>query len=242
MRIRLRGPSGSTVTSIDEHATVAQLLELITEKTSLPKFDVKYGYPPKPLQLEAHEKTKKLSNIGIKLDGEQLIVSAADTGNSKAESQESSTTTRNSPPAKPSTLIASNTATSAPFSFADPDGSMSRVIEDGSVVPSQSKSNMPLSLNRKPNDLALDAPEVPLPSHGATLVLRVMPDDNSCLFRAIGSAVLGSIDSMTELRALVAGTIQDQPDLYTDAVLDQKPDEYCKWIQTEDAWGGGIVR
>jgi len=205
MRIRLRGPNGSTVASIDEHATVGQLLELIAERTSLPKFDVKFGYPPKPLQLEVHEKSKKLSNIGIKLDGEQLIISArADAGNSKIEPQETSTTARNSQAArstKPTASSTSDRATSVPFSFADPVGSMSFGSEGGPTVPSQSKPNMPLSLNRKSNSLASDAPEIPLPSHGATLVLRVMPDDNSCLLRAFGNAVLGSIDSMTELRA-----------------------------------------
>ncbi len=71
--------------------------------------------------------------------------------------------------------------------------------------------------------------------------MRVMPDDNSCLFRAFGSAVLPGDDlSMTELRALVASTIQKESGVYTEVVLDQKPDDYCRWIQTEDAWGGAI--
>jgi len=86
-----------------------------------------------------------------------------------------------------------------------------------------------------------DVPELPLPDRGATLVLRVMPDDNSCLFRAFGTAVLpGDDQSMTELRSLVASTIQEQSDVYTQVVLEQKPDDYCRWIQTEEAWGGGI--
>jgi ubiquitin thioesterase OTU1 len=68
-----------------------------------------------------------------------------------------------------------------------------------------------------------------------------MPDDNSCLFRAFGSAVLPGDDlSMTELRALVAARIQTEPDVYSAVVLEQKPDDYCRWIQTEDAWGGAI--
>ena len=68
-----------------------------------------------------------------------------------------------------------------------------------------------------------------------------MPDDNSCLFRAFGTAVLPGDDlTMTELRSLVASTIQEQPDVYPAVVLEKNPDEYCRWIQTEDAWGGGI--
>lgn len=45
---------------------------------------------------------------------------------------------------------------------------------------------------------------------------------------------------MTELRSLVATYIQEQPDVYSKVVLEQEPDEYCRWIQTEDAWGGAI--
>ncbi len=68
-----------------------------------------------------------------------------------------------------------------------------------------------------------------------------MPDDNSCLFRAFGTAVLpGDDQSMPELRSLVASAIQAEPDVYTKVVLEQAPDDYCRWIQTADAWGGAI--
>jgi len=68
-----------------------------------------------------------------------------------------------------------------------------------------------------------------------------MPDDNSCLFRAFGTAVLPGDDlSMLELRSLVASAIQANPSTYSKVVLEQNPDDYCRWIQTEDAWGGAI--
>jgi ubiquitin thioesterase OTU1 len=73
------------------------------------------------------------------------------------------------------------------------------------------------------------------------IVMRVMPDDNSCLFRAFGTAVLpGDDSSMPELRSLVASAIQSEPEVYTKVVLEQSPDDYCRWIQTQDAWGGAI--
>ncbi|KFY58003.1 hypothetical protein V496_06269, partial [Pseudogymnoascus sp. VKM F-4515 (FW-2607)] len=92
------------------------------------------------------------------------------------------------------------------------------------------------------NKMAEDTPELPLPDRGATLVMRVMPDDNSCLFRAFAAAVLPGDDlSMLELRSLVASQIQEDPDVYTKVVLDNRePDDYCRWIQTEEAWGGAI--
>lgn len=100
----------------------------------------------------------------------------------------------------------------------------------------------PLNLTRKkqPN-VEDDPPEVPVPLLDGIMVLRVMPDDNSCMFRALSNAVLGSaLDGMTELRSVVAQTIQAQPDLYTEGMLEKKPADYCRWIQREDSWGGGI--
>lgn len=68
-----------------------------------------------------------------------------------------------------------------------------------------------------------------------------MPDDNSCLFRAFGTACLpGDDQSMTELRSVVATAIQEDPETYSKVVLEQDPDDYCRWIQTPDAWGGAI--
>lgn len=86
-----------------------------------------------------------------------------------------------------------------------------------------------------------DPPEILLPEQGGALVLRIMPDDNSCLFRAISNAVMPGMDAMNELRSVIAQTIQANPDTYSKVVLDNKdPDDYCRWIQTEDAWGGQI--
>lgn len=46
--------------------------------------------------------------------------------------------------------------------------------------------------------------------------------------------------SVEELRQLVASTIQEDPETYSDAVLEQKRDGYCEWITMESSWGGGI--
>ncbi|KAI9830259.1 MAG: hypothetical protein M1819_005786 [Sarea resinae] len=223
MRLRLRDPTGSSTLSLAESATVAELHNQITSKTSIPSFDLKYGYPPKPLLLEDYGPATRLSDLQVKLDGEQLIVSARGDAATPRPSQ------AQQQPAKSSSTSS--------FSFAGaPAGE--------SIAPSSSSSSSatrPLSLSRKQTpSLESDPPELPVPTHGGTLTLRIMPDDNSCMFRAFGSAMLGSLDSMHELRSLIAQTIQEQPDVYTRAILEQAPDDYCAWIQTPDAWGGGI--
>lgn len=244
MRIRIRGPAGQSVITIAESATIGDLQLQISEKTSLPSFDAKYGYPPKPLMLDEHGPSMKLSDLGTKLDGEQLIVSQKETGTVRRGSNNlpKRDELTNSPKVVPSTdpAPAGNPNPSSGFSFAG----IGTAPPPQNHVSSQNRNQQasaPLSLTRKQNpSVEADPPERPLPSHSGTLVLRIMPDDNSCLFRAFGSAFFGFMDNMTELRSLIAQQIQARPDIYSQAVLDQKPDDYCRWIQTEDAWGGGI--
>lgn len=232
MRVRIRGPAGQATISISETATVADLKSQIAEKTSVPHFDVKYGYPPQPLPLNDHGPESKLVDIGIKLDGEQLIVSAS----AAAPSQQKGINGRGP--------IASQTGSYVPPSEHTADSvapSSFSFAGVGAAPTSEFTPTKPLSLNRKPKPSDMDAPELPIPSHSSTMILRIMPDDNSCLFRAFSTAFFGTgIDSMHELRSIIAQNIQSNPDTYSAVVLEKEPDDYCKWIQTEDAWGGAI--
>ena len=225
MRVRIRGPTGSSLITLTDADTVNDLLRLIEEKTSLRHYEVRHGYPPKLLDLHAQESSRRVSELDVKLDGEQLIVAAKDDERSHGVGGADGRTTA------PDDSVDANEKAGKP---SEGDASVSQASKRAS-------KQAPLSLTRAPNKaLESDPPEIPLPDHGSTLVLRIMPDDNSCLFRAVGTALMNSLDSMTELRALVAQSIQAQPDTYSAAVLDQLPDEYCRWIQTEYSWGGFI--
>lgn len=72
------------------------------------------------------------------------------------------------------------------------------------------------------------------------LRLRIMEDDNSCLFRAVNYGLNPSKDMMRQLRAIVANAIQADPMEYSDAILGKPRAEYIRWIQTDNAWGGAI--
>ncbi|CAI7600720.1 unnamed protein product [Penicillium pancosmium] len=199
MRFRVRGPSGQSTVTLDDTATINDLRGQIAEKTGLTSFDVKYGYPDlKPLDIDSLQPEQNVSELGINLNGEQLIVAQRESATPQPQNEPSSSSSQQMrpPPA---------TATS-----------------------------------QKPENSADDPPEVASPDHAGTFVLRVMPDDNSCLFRAVGAAVMGDMDTMVELRSIVAGAIQSNPSEYTAVVLGKNPDEYCKWIQNEDSWGGAI--
>lgn len=195
MRFRVRGPSGQSTVGLDESATINDLRGQIAEKTGLASFDVKYGYPDlKPLNLDDFQSDQKISDIGVNLNGEQLIVAARESA---------------APPTD-------------------------AILTQPGPIPQQP------AMSQEPEKSADDPPEIPSPEHGGTFVLRVMPDDNSCLFRAVGAAVMGDMDTMVELRSIIAGSIQSNPAEYTAVVLGKNPDEYCQWIQNEDSWGGAI--
>lgn len=202
MRIRIRGPSGQFTVTLSEDATSEDLRNEIVDKTGLTAYYVKYGYPPKPLSLDRTETYQKLTELGVQLDREQLIITAKDSleTESPAGKQDASTTSSNT------------------------------------IPPSSPKS----SLSRKQNPVAEDTPKVPSLEHDGIFVLRVMPDDNSCLFRAISTALLPGADTMVELRSTVAETIQSNPDVYSSAILEQPRDDYCRWIKDETSWGGAI--
>ena len=124
-----------------------------------------------------------------------------------------------------------------------PSPSTTSTLPSGPHTPSAGPSS---SITTKPKppapDPRQDIPEIPLPSESATLVLRVMPDDNSCLFRAIATAVSGDQDAdhVTKLRWHCADYIQSNPGIYNKAILGKEPGEYCAWIQQENSWGGDI--
>ncbi|KGO65435.1 Ovarian tumor, otubain [Penicillium italicum] len=206
MRIRVRGPSGQSTITLDDTATIKDLQTQIAEKIGLATFDVKYGYPLKPLELDSFPPDQRILEVGINLNGESLIV---------AQKEGATRGVSNDAP----------TARTAPLQPAQP------------AQPSQPSQP---SRSQIPGNTAEDPPEIASPEHAGTFVLRVMPDDNSCLFRAVGAAVMGDMDTMVELRSIIAGAIQSNPSEYTAAILGKKPDEYCTWIQNEDSWGGAI--
>jgi ubiquitin thioesterase OTU1 len=157
MRIRLRGPSGASTLTLGEDATVGNLRSSITEKTSLTRFDIKYGYPPKPLVLDSP--TILLSSLDVRLDGEQLTVSAHDGPVPEDKAVEKDTETSQS--TSKDTLSSSHKDSPA-------SGSASQVTFAGiSSAKAPKESTDPISLKRKGNDM--EVPELPLPDRGATM-------------------------------------------------------------------------
>lgn len=72
------------------------------------------------------------------------------------------------------------------------------------------------------------------------MVLREMPDDNSCLFNAVGYVLVSkSREEAGQLRELVANLVLSDSS-YDEAMLGRPPLAYAEWILQPGRWGGGI--
>ncbi|EFX06158.1 otu-like cysteine peptidase [Grosmannia clavigera kw1407] len=190
IRMRVRGPSATVTLEAAADWTLAQLLELIRDKTGVQSFTLKTGFPPTPLDLA----DAAAMTLGpLQLNGATIMLVPTDSGGPSAS--ESAPAPTSSTPAPP------------PF---------------------------------VPKGVDVDETVVPWDEGGGYLVLRVMPDDNSCMFTAFGG-VVGIPDPAVEVRARVAEHILAHPDKYSKVVLENKePAEYARWVRDPQRWGGSI--
>ncbi|BFZ55782.1 ubiquitin-specific protease otu1 [Savitreella phatthalungensis] len=99
----------------------------------------------------------------------------------------------------------------------------------------------PTSTNTSANANAdADVPSVSVGTRG-TVTLRVMEDDNSCLFRAIGFVCVGGgVDTGGALRDVCCDAIERDPETWNDGVLGMRRSTYVAKLQRPDTWGGEI--
>ncbi|KAK6202655.1 uncharacterized protein RJT21DRAFT_118725 [Scheffersomyces amazonensis] len=115
-----------------------------------------------------------------------------------------------------------------------------QLIVEYDEVPSSDLSNAPPSKSNKD-----DIPSVYIPQLNKYLILRNIPDDNSCLFNSLSSALNGhnafqTVSPPSDLRSIVVSYIRKDPELYNELVLGREPNAYCDWITKKDSWGGAI--
>lgn len=128
--------------------------------------------------------------------------------------------------------------------------------ENLTIVPADPRPNSPQATSQPtaPIELTPTRPKevkdmnvtVQMLGTGTYLVLRVMPDDNSCMFTAVGGALRGKVGDPNlttpmALRRAVVSHIEANPDRYTKVILENmEPAAYCRRILRPDTWGGYI--
>ncbi len=220
MRLKLRLPSGTSICALTSSATVKELRTIVAKLdnnfTTDSNIEVKVSFPPKVIDLS--DDTQLLIDVGVKT-GDLLIVSLSNVNDTSS----SSVLTNND-----STLNTGN-AEEAPPPYTKPKGSLYQELLQSEVNEKEIAQSQ---------DSKTTPPKIDL--NDGQVILRVMEDDNSCLFRAIGYCVLGKIDTMIELRHIVADAIRKDPIEYSDAILGKPRNEYITWILQPTSWGGAI--
>jgi len=91
----------------------------------------------------------------------------------------------------------------------------------------------------KPKAVEPDHTVIAWPDKDGYLALRVMPDDNSCMFTAFGG-VIQRADPAPTLRREVGEYILAHPDKFDKVVLEMEPQRYAQTMLSPDRWGGAI--
>lgn len=114
-----------------------------------------------------------------------------------------------------------------------------------STQPSSSANHKPTHPEKSQSKSSNSAPESSIPSAEVPglgyVLLRNIPDDNSCMFGAISYCLHQKlVFPGVELRKVVADTIRNDPFTYNEIVLGRPIDQYCEWIERKMSWGGAI--
>jgi len=74
-----------------------------------------------------------------------------------------------------------------------------------------------------------------------SVIRRVIPDDNSCLFHAISYVLENKAnDKVSQLRNIIAKEIANDPISYNEGILGKTPRDYQNWIKQNNSWGGSV--
>lgn len=116
-----------------------------------------------------------------------------------------------------------------------PNDKISSEAKSSAILQSSSKSH---DTSNTTNDKIAN---VHIPELNAYLILRNVPDDNSCLFNAILYALTGKFKwPDMDLRSIVAEAVKSNPQTYDEVVLGRSNEKYCEWIRKLESWGGAI--
>lgn len=115
-------------------------------------------------------------------------------------------------------------------------------INDGDLITVEASSKEEVKLDSTTTAIEVDEDKETVSLPEGEVIVRVMKDDNSCLFSSIGKLFLWDIspERIQKLRQMVSDKIISDPINYSAAILGKEPFEYCEWIRRENSWGGAI--
>ncbi|SPO37617.1 related to OTU1  len=231
--IRIRHPEGTATFKLTPETSLKSLQAFVQELSGIDPVnqELKTGYPPTTLSLLDQPDDLLLSSPPLKLKPGDQVVVARKAGSSSAFSAPQ-------PQQSSSASASSVVPDSRPPSQATPASTFGHP----SLTASQPSPPLTTPTKRKAASVKDGQVAVPVDGGDGFLTLKVVPDDNSCLFNSVGFLFeqrLGS-DICQRLRGIVADAISAKPQDYPDVVLGQSRESYISKIQSPQAWGGAI--
>ncbi|PWN42263.1 hypothetical protein IE81DRAFT_341576 [Ceraceosorus guamensis] len=269
--IRIRHPQGTSTLHLAQVKTLQDLQKSISESCGIPAWDqeLRTGYPPRPLSVSTLSPGTLLSHADIALTaGSQLTVSykpaTSSTPNRSAHTiPDTTSSASSSQSAAAAAPIADRSFTAAPSTplpqaFGNPASAAPPALKPkppassarfgGATTPRAESSRAPLSSSAytgsptaKKSAKVADG-EVHVPLDGQALTLKVVDDDNSCLFNAVSMLVKGTIGAAVckELRQIVSSVVLSSPDEYPEVILGHDPAVYAAKMLDPKTWGGAV--
>ena len=223
------------------------------------------GFPPKPLDLSA---ATTVEDLGIQA-GDSLTVRQGSSGVASAAPSTAPAAASPGAAAAPALTHSSPQRPSAATAAVPSDFGVAGMSEDEQLAraiaaslgqdvgpiptapspaahppaptakPAPSRSTGPATLSSLAPSSKGDPAFESLPD-GTAVVRRVVADDNSCLFSAVGYVAKGGRSAASSLRSIVAKAVLADPFEWNEAVLGKDPVEYAEWITDNRRWGGAI--
>ncbi|KAF8308094.1 OTU-domain-containing protein [Clavulina sp. PMI_390] len=224
--IRLRGPKGTSTIQVSLEGPISDLQQAILSATDIPPTsqEVRSGYPPTALTLIP---SLPVSSLGLQR-GDTLTVS------SNPGARDAASTGSSSAPVAPRVPASGSAKTSASSPQSPPVPRRENSLRTDGTISAPNARSPPI------NPPKTAEVEDSVPVDGGYLVLRVVPDDNSCLFSSIAVIFEQDINMAPKLRQVVADAIRKDPVQFDEAILGRSQEDYISTILKPSAWGGAI--
>lgn len=236
LTIKINGPGGASLVlkGLEDTLTLGELQTKVAEGLNIPPHEqrLRAGFPPKDVPLA--DPSSLVTALGIQ-SGSAVTVLPGGASSSAASS--SSSSIPNTPAVQQLVDMGFSAAVARKaLEMAHDDVGAALELCIGGVVTEDSLGSA----------APAPAPAVPsvslngMSTANRVMVRRVVDADNSCLFNAIGYCMEKDRKLGSKLRKIIADTVKNRPDIYTEATLGEAPAKYAQWILDPTKWGGEI--
>jgi len=120
---------------------------------------------------------------------------------------------------------------------------ISAILKNGDTIVVEKSKTPRVAEGAKPQTTnTTSKPATCPPASSSSMTIYKIPDDNSCLFRALAYLCEGDDSSgkVSELRQMIGALVLSDPQKWNSGILGMKPEKYVEYIMKPNTWGGSI--